>query len=169
MFVILTTTRESITGPFLYSDYYGEEIFDRGQKNIYQTTFLNEFACLPVVGRLAGLIRMALAVIHIIGHCFAMLGTLDKGHLFHAAKGACEFARGAIEIIPIIGFIFSMNTTSIYPLDFRSICYYDCDLDRDPKTTGFFFLIKIYNPRHADLVDRYCTWYRRDIPVYPLS
>jgi hypothetical protein len=76
---------------------------------------------------------MALAVIHSIGHLFAAILTLDKGHCYHAGKGGCEFLRGAIEATPFLGRRFA-NT------------YYE---------NGLWWMLKIYNPNRPDSLDRH--------------
>jgi hypothetical protein len=54
----------------------------------------------------------------------AALFTFEKGHLYHAAKGSCEFLRELIESLPFIGRKFA--------------CY--CVI------YGDWWIIKIYNP-----------------------
>lgn len=91
---------------------------------------LNDLSRVPVIGIAAGVTRMALAVIHTLGHTFAALVTFDKGHCYHAAKGACEFLRGSIEAIPFAGRAFSES-------------YKD----------GLWWILKIYNPDAPDSLD----------------
>lgn len=131
--IVIETTTESWTGKLFYSDRIHYEVSDdlfEYQKPVQP--LLNELAAVALVGIAAGIIRMALAVIHSLGHLFAALITWNKGHLIHAAKGGCEFLRGFIEAIPFVGRIFSNHY------------YYD----------GYWWMIKIYNPNHLDSLDR---------------
>lgn len=121
----------SWTGEYLYSDF----AIQNGvvQKN----SLLNNLSQIPFVGILAGVARVALAIIHSIAHLFAYLITKDKGHLYHAAKGGCEILRGAIEAIPVIGRIFAW----LYILPLRN--------------ARCWWMIKMYNPDSPDGLDRY--------------
>jgi hypothetical protein len=140
----------SITGKWLYSDYYGANFDD--QDCIEKTTFLNRRSTYPIIGIAAGVSRCALATIHIIGHLFAALIFRDQGHLAHAFKGCAEFCRGIIEAIPIVGRIFSiaMNPTGSLP----SYLFHGCPGCRRIKECYSFFLIKIYNPKKLDEIDQ---------------
>lgn len=132
---VVETKAKSLTGPLFYSDkiIYSEDRDDGNWQPQYcrQQSVLNELSRVWVVGIAAGVIRMALAIIHTTGHLFAALFTFDKGHLFHAAKGGCEFLRGFIESIPVIGRKFAQ--------------YYVND--------GMWWMIKIYNPNKPDGLD----------------
>lgn len=104
------TSTPSWTGPYLYSDL-------TIQLKTTSTPFLNRFACIPLIGSLAGVVRVVLGILHVLGHCLAALIYQDTGHLWHAAKGVCEIGRGVIEALPIIG-----QVVSIY------LYYYKIDL-----------------------------------------
>ncbi len=129
---VVETTRKSWTGPLFYSD----------AKSVHDTSFttdspelttLNLLALYPIVGIAAGVLRMILATIHCIGHLLlAAFLKHNKGHLYHAAKGGCEFLRGFIEALPIAGRIFS---------------WYYC------QNKGYWWMIKIYNPQNPDYLD----------------
>lgn len=136
--IVVQTRTPTILGDLFYSDrIFLAHAYDEGgldhAKPIYRSeTVLNSWAKIPILGRLAGITRMALAVIHTVGHLLCAVFTLSKGHCFHAAKGACEFLRGAIETIPIVGLFFA----DIY------------------SETGLWWMIKIYNPAQPDTLDR---------------
>jgi hypothetical protein len=131
--MVIETSAESWTGEYLYSDF----ATGQGEKN----TLLNTCTRIPFLGILAGLTRVALGIIHSIGHLCAAVYTQKKGHLFHAAKGASEILRGLIEAIPLIGRIFAnvYNARPIY----------------DPDGLGgrSWWMIKIYNPNQPDGLD----------------
>ena len=74
--------------------------------NFTKKSFLNKCAAIPIVGILAGITRVVLAIIHIIGHLLASLIYWKKDHLYHVAKGGAELLRGVIEMIPVIGRVF---------------------------------------------------------------
>lgn len=65
--VIVQSTTESITGPYLYSH---TRHMDEGWKDplevkdVEYETFLNKFTKIPVVGILGGLVRIALSILH---------------------------------------------------------------------------------------------------------
>ncbi len=141
--MVVETNAQSWTGKVLYSDFYfkGDEI---GPEELVQDPFLNRAARTLIVGIAAGIIRSALAVIHTVGHLFAALVTRDKGHLYHAAKGCCEFVRGLIEAIPIAGRIFA-NSYSGIPAAWMSSYY---------TGTHSWWILKIYNPQKPDLLDQ---------------
>ena len=129
MGVVVETKTQSWTGPLFYSDKAYPEL--QFHTPVTGQPLLNLWANTPVLGIAAGVTRMALSVIHTIGHLFAALVTWDKGHLFHAAKGGCEFLRGFIESIPVAGRLFA----NVY------------------GETGLWWIIKIYNPDHPDSLD----------------
>jgi hypothetical protein len=130
--VVVESTTKSWTGPLFYSDKTIPEPDNNVTIRYTGQHPLNELARIPVIGIAAGVTRMALSVIHTIGHLFAALVTCNKGHLFHGAKGACEFLRGFIEAIPIAGRVFANS-------------YY---------TEGYWWILKIYNPDAPDSLDR---------------
>ncbi len=129
--IVVETKTQSWTGGLINSDRACPE--ERHDTAFPNKNHMNEWASIPVLGIAAGITRMALSVIHTIGHLFAALVTWDKGHLFHAAKGGCEFLRGFIESIPIAGRLF--------------VNHYD--------EGGLWWIIKIYNPDHPDSLDRF--------------
>lgn len=133
--IVIETRTWSCTGHALYSDQFHQE-FDKSHELptwAGRQPFLNKLSTYDVIGILAGLSRMALAIIHSIGHLFAALFTWNKGHCMHAAKGACEFLRGSIEAIPFLGRSFAKRY------------YYE----------GEWWMIKIYNPNCPDTLDQY--------------
>jgi hypothetical protein len=129
---VVQTDKKSWTGKYIYSDFYYnydgiddtvlfQDTYYRhlddlgfvdqfpwmGTFAICQSSTLNSMAKVPILGMAAGVIRSALSVIHILGHLLAAFAKQEKGHVYHALKGGCEFIRGIIESIPIIGRIFS--------------------------------------------------------------
>ncbi len=131
--VVVESRTKSWTGDHLI---YSDKTYNDGVPGFTAMHFqplLNEFARIYVIGIAAGVTRMALSTIHTVGHLFAGVVTFDKGHLWHAAKGGCEFSRGFIESIPIAGRIFAIK-------------YYD---------SGLWWIIKIYNPDAPDSLDRH--------------
>lgn len=133
--VVVETRTTSLTGPLFYSDrkheYYEYNTFS------YPQSFLNSLSTIPVIGMLAGITRMVLAVIHTVGHLFAALITINKGHCYHALKGGCEFLRGFIEAIPLLGRKFA----------------------QDYCRSGQWWIIKIYNPDAPDSLDEYANFW----------
>ncbi len=145
--MVIETDVESFTGKYLYSDF----ATGRGEKD----STLNSLAKIPFVGIAAGIARVALGILHTIGHLFAALFTLQKGHLFHAAKGACEILRGVIESTPIVGRIFANSYNSV------SITFTDFDDEGDRS----WWMIKIYNPNKPDGLDLWMNdW--KNYPFY---
>lgn len=131
--MVIETTAESWTGPYLYSDF----ATGKAEKN----NTLNTCTKIPFIGIVAGLTRIALGIIHTIGHLAVALCKQNKGHLCHAAKGTCEMLRGVIETTPIIGRIFA-NFYSSRPI-------------HDPLNEGHrsWWMIKIYHPHRPDGLD----------------
>lgn len=123
--IVFETTTQSLLGSWLYSDRRcdGEESEPH--------PFLNRWAQIPVLGRLAGLTRMALAIVHILGHLFCGLITWKKGHFSHALKGTCEFVKGWIELIPFVGYFFAQTYAK----------------------EGYYWMVKIYHPLNPDSLD----------------
>lgn len=132
--LVIETDVTSLTGPCLYSDFATSNTDASRNKD----TVLNALTPFPIIGIAAGVTRVALAIIHIIGHLLAALFLLKKGHLYHAAKGVCEIFRGVIETIPLVGRLFSL-------------CYV-CPC---VGSTRSWWMIKIYNPQAPDGLDRY--------------
>lgn len=126
--IVAETSTGSWSGYLLYSDP-----FYRENGSIKTQPFLNKMATKNVIGIAVGIFRMALAIIHAVGHLFVALVTFNKGHVFHAAKGGCEFLKGFIEAIPFIGRAFAH-------------IYYDNGV--------LWWMIKIYNPEQPDAVDK---------------
>lgn len=145
----LRTSVSSITGSLFYSDQIWKSCRScQGLCENLGVPFLNQLANVPIIGRITGLVRIILAPIHIVGHLIASLVTRNVEHLCHVLKGLTELLRGILEIIPIIGEIFSW-------------CYnpslINCDLshrnDTDWVKHSNFFLVKIYNPDQPDQID----------------
>jgi len=80
---ILETQVASFTGEWLYSDF-STHCSDGGYD---KDTKLNCLVRLPLLGIMGGVIRISLGIIHTLGHLVVALFTMDKGHLYHAAKG----------------------------------------------------------------------------------
>jgi hypothetical protein len=150
MGLIFETKCLSFTGYFIYSDTYA--VVPSKQKTDAPTEMmipvLNQWAAIPILGILAGITRVALAAIHILGHLLATLVYRNKGHLMHAAKGVAELLRGAIEAVPFLGrgFVWLFDAPGINR--FRAY-----RKNNEPLVCFAFFLIKIRNPRHLDYVD----------------
>ncbi len=131
--IVVETRTESLTGKLFYSDRMHDEF-----QSIYpQHPLLNSLSKIYFIGMAAGVIRMALAAIHTVGHLLAAALTWDKGHCYHAAKGGCEFLRGLIEAIPVAGRIFA----------------------RWYNQNGDWWIIKIYNPDKPDTLDKYAEYW----------
>lgn len=150
---IFKTSCQSLTGQILYSDTYAivpaaarDQDDDTSVK--FYRPFLNEWAGIPFIGNLAGVVRCALAIIHMIGHIFAALIFWDAGHLGHAFKGGTEFLRGTIEATPIAGRLFVWFYDAPGYERFISMPW------AEPQHRWSFFIIKIYNPQHPDRIDR---------------
>ena len=136
--IVLETPVESITGQYLYSDF---ATGGAGEKD----TILNRIVRMPIVGIVGGVVRVALGIIHTIGHLFAAMFTCKKGHLFHAAKGGCETLRGIIEAIPVVGRIFA---------NCDGAPYHDYT-DLEDVGHRAWWMIKIYNPEKPDGLDQW--------------
>ncbi len=159
---IYRTNITSLTGPYFYSDQaFGiqkfldidltitrsrEEFKHIGSYDKIQDPALNKLARIPLLGLVAGIVRIALGVIHILGHLLAAPFAREQGNLGHAAKGGCEILRGVIESIPIIGRIFA-NTYSPDPHTAKSRLGISC--------SGNYFIMKIYNASRPDTLDQY--------------
>ncbi|NGX60531.1 MAG: hypothetical protein KR126chlam3_01707 [Chlamydiae bacterium] len=130
--IVVETRTQSWTGPYFYSDKEHTGI------DYYNGPLLNELSRVFIIGIAAGITRMALAVIHCVGHLFMAVVTLSKGHSFHVAKGGCEFLRGLIEAIPFAGRKFAN-------------LYFE---------HGEWWIIKIYNPDDPDSLDRYADHWK---------
>jgi hypothetical protein len=129
--IVVESKTPSPTGEYLYSDF--------AIKNgiIQKNSSLNNLTQVPFMGIVAGVWRIALGILHSLGHLFAYFVTKAKGHLYHAAKGGCEMLRGAIEAIPLIGRVFAW-------------------LYMFPSSDGrCWWMIKMYNPNSPDGLDRY--------------
>jgi len=156
--VFLRTECTSLTGKVLYSDCFRQHVGQLGgpDKNTlpYQKPFLNRWASIPVIGSLAGITRMILAIIHIIGHLISAAIFRDRGHLFHAVKGCAEFLRGFFEAIPIAGNIFVWLHDPHDGLCHE--CYnFNDEYFRGVVTHYSFFIIKITNLSAPDHIDRH--------------
>lgn len=140
--MILRTNCDAWTGNIIYSDssfYTGDHW---GEISEERRPALNHLAAVPVVGILAGGIRIALAIIHILGHSLAALVLWDRGHLPHVIKGGAELVRGVIEVIPVIGRLFSWVYDAQEPW-----IGHNCGMHNEWQHT--FFLVKIYVPSKA--------------------
>ena len=155
--MFLQVNTGSWTGKFLYSDCYNVRIPEgkyEGSEGIPypedfsfhkpEIPFLNRFANVPVFGRLAGVCRVALAIIHSLGHLFAALCTQNKDHLKHAVKGGTELLRGMIEMIPVIGLLFSWVVNATFDLRPNHSTY---------SYSNTFFLVKLTNQSQLDKID----------------
>jgi hypothetical protein len=129
-YYVVETNARSWLGPYLYSDRRYPENSTAGTP--YQSP-LNELSRIPFIGSIAGTLRMALAAIHSLGHLLAAALTGNKGHLYHAAKGGCEYVRGYIEETAMIGRIFA------------NVYYYAAD----------WWVMKIYSPSSPDSLDKH--------------
>lgn len=129
--IVVENNTPSFTGKYLYSDF----AIENGVT--LKNSMLNHLSQVPFIGILAGVMRIALGIIHSIGHLFAYLLSLNKGHLYHVAKGGCEILRGGIESIPLIGRIFSW--LYIFP----------------SRNARCWWMIKLYNPNSPDGLDRF--------------
>ena len=155
--VNLETTCTSWTGKFLYSDTYeyAGNPYDRtdDDKDKRVLPALNIFEAIPFVGVAGGLVRMALAIIHMIGHAIAACVCWNKGHLYHAAKGGTELLRGFIAAIPLFGVKFVWEQDGIWK------CPPTRNSSYEHKNA---FLIRIKNPNQVGRIDE-CLEARRDV------
>lgn len=142
-FLVLKTNVTSVTGNLFYSDQNWMNC--RGAAD--GVPFLNKLANVPIIGRIAGLIRIILAAIHIVGHLIASLVTRNVEHLYHVLKGLTELLRGILEIIPLVGEIFSWCYNPPLCVDNLS---HACDEDYC-RLYDNFFLVKIYNPDQPEM------------------
>jgi hypothetical protein len=141
--VVVENRTPSCTGSYLYSD------FVRKDGIIQKNSLLNNLSQIPFVGILAGIARIALGIIHTLGHLLTYLIEQDRGHLYHAAKGGCEILRGGIEAIPLIGRIFAWAFMAPF------------------KDIRCWWMLKMYNPDSPDGLDCYMEkWdhWKRDNP-----
>jgi len=129
--MVVETDVKSVTGKLLYSDF--KVIHDENGTHLNESP-LSTAVKFPVVGIAAAVGRVALGIIHTLGHLFAAMVTLKKGHLFHAAKGACETLKGIFEAIPLAGRIHAFG--------------FNLQNGHRP-----FWMMKIYNPKQPDEVD----------------
>lgn len=133
---VVATDVESWTGPYLYGDC--ATVINRVGLLEHQTNSLNKLSRIPLVGIIASIGRVVLAVLHIIGHAFLALVTQNKGHLYHAAKGMVEIKSGLLDAVPILGRLRAY------------VAYHD---GSHFSPTSHWDCIKIYNPNNPDLVD----------------
>jgi hypothetical protein len=145
--MVLETTAESWTGEYLYSDFSTSA----QRKGCEKDTTLNGLVKIPLLGNVAAVGRIALGIIHVIGHLLAAAVTFNKGHLFHASKGVCEIFRGVIEAIPLIGRIFANFYNSI-PIEMSE--------------ARCWWMIKIYNPNKPDGLDHYMNQWKGFSPTF---
>lgn len=148
---VLFTTTGSITGNILYSDTYVQRTIPSegtAPVTLSKKPFLNRLAVIPILGSAVGVFRVALAVVHIVGHLFAALIFWDSGHLKHVAKGSAEFLRGSIEAIPFVGNIF------VFWFD-AQVPYFIESMEPQPFYAASVFLVKISHPNRRDHIDEY--------------
>lgn len=105
----LTANTNSCLGPYIYAPDYSEQM-QKGFADVifHKGNLLAVGAQIPLIGSLAGITRMALAVIHSVGHLFAAGVRCEIGHLYHTLRGGCAFFQGLIESIPFFGRIFAI-------------------------------------------------------------
>ncbi len=145
LLVVESKTRSWWTGKYIYSDcaYSGNDwIHD---------TPLNKASRIPLINTIAGIVRMALAVIHCLYHATLHIVTKKMGHRYHALKGVCEMSRATTEGLPFIGWFFASDLDSLG--------------GSGMKITG----IKMYNPDNPDGVDRYMnnwTYLKDEFPKW---
>lgn len=145
---VVKTDVNSITAPYLYSDYCYKVA--PNSEPLIQDPLLNQWARIPLIGIIAGLARKTLALIHIAGHLACAVATLEKGHLFHALKGGCEFVRGHIESLFLIGRIFSWVFST--PPNYWNKEHY--------TGSQSWWIVKIFNPNSPDDLDRYNQYWK---------
>lgn len=68
---------------------------------------LSRITRMPIFGRVAAVIRIVLCLVHVIYHVGALIVTKNKGHIPHIIKGSAELLKSFIEVIPLVGLIFS--------------------------------------------------------------
>lgn len=139
--MVIETTTESWTGEYLYSDFATK--YGQAEKD----SQLNTIVKIPFLGIVGGIVRVALGIIHTLGHLTLAVIKQDKGHIFHASKGLCEVLRGLIESVPLIGRIFA-NFYNSAPIN-------------DPFHEGSrtWWMIKIYNPQKPDGLDVWMNYW----------
>lgn len=143
---VVETKAPSWSGRFLYSDCsVGKPDYVTIDDKTEHDTFLNKWSRIAFIGIFAGIARVAIAIIHTLGHLFAACFTRQKGHLFHAAKGASELLRGLLEAIPVGGRIFA----SAYNPVGCGRSTVEPDLERGRT----WWILKIYNPASPDAFD----------------
>ena len=130
--IVIETKLPSWTGEILYSDT-GHN--DHATMDV-QYSVLDYLARVPIIGVVAGIIRIALAALHILNHTLALIFTLDSRHCIHLAKGGCEFLKGLIQSIPIVGHLFTRSWI---------------------ENDGEWWIIKIYNPDMPDSLDEHAN------------
>ncbi|KKK67694.1 hypothetical protein LCGC14_2951500 [marine sediment metagenome] len=134
--IVIETKLPSWSGKILYSDTE-HDLLGRLQ---VEYSDLDHIASVPIVGVVAGITRVALAVLHMVNHTFALIFTLDSRHCIHLAKGGCEFLKGLIQSIPIAGHLFTRSWM---------------------KNKGEWWIIKIYNPNDSDTLDAHANFWRQ--------
>ncbi len=141
------TSVTSVTGNLCYS----HQVYKPCQSSWDQSTvpFLNKLSNVFLIGRVAGVFRAIIVAIHITAHLLASVATRKLGHLCHVAAGFAELLRSIIEMIPIIGEIFSwIYNPAILVFMPSHYCDDSC------AGNANFFLIKVCNPEDQDSVDR---------------
>ena len=133
------------------------------KKQVCKYPLLNRIAAIPFIGPIAGIMRIGLSVIHVIGHLF--LSIWNKEHIPHVIKGGFECLRGVIELIPVIGRIWTWHKDALI-VDCAGQALFEKDHQRyyfeDSKSLGIklvdsvrarYFLYKISNPNNMDHID----------------
>jgi hypothetical protein len=154
--MFVASSCNSWTGKYLYSDSIVQMNCECGLTNPYDDTgvsSLNKLVRTPIVGRLAGISRIALAIIHIIGHTLAGIITQNRDHFIHVAKGCLELVRAAIESTPILGLIFSIKYDGhfeFFPSHGSRSVYFDDFHTCNSEEHVRFWIMKIYHPKHLE-------------------
>ncbi len=158
---VLSSTCSSFTGKFLYSDTYAKVSgwVDGSIEDCIieeKTSTLNKLAAIPFIGSVSGALRVCLACIHMVGHLFAALLFQNWGHIAHVVKGGAELLRGVIEVIPVVGNIFSIfyNQPNFLLIGQQSSC------QGGHVEAYSFFLVKIRNPNKLDQIDCECSLFK---------
>lgn len=137
---VYQTPIKSFSGQYLYSDQsWSNQPSVQDPKILQlnvQTTTLNKIAAMPIFGFFAGVTRLVLSILHTLGHLFLAAKTRDHGHLYHALKGCCEMLHGLIEMIPIVGLIYTWKNSPPSAPE---------ALKKEIPNTEYVFLVKIVN------------------------
>ncbi len=137
--IVIETKLPSWSGKILYSDtvHHAEHYEDHSLMVEYSN--LDYIASVPIVGVAAGITRVALAVLHMLNHTLALIFTFDSRHCIHLAKGGCEFLKGLIQSVPIVGHLFARSWM---------------------ENEGEWWIIKIYDPDKPDTLDAHANFWQ---------